>query len=219
MTNVIQAVISGVAAFAATNLDDLFLLMLYFSSANNDPRRERHIILGQYLGFSVLILVSVVGYLGSFLIPPQYVGLLGIFPILLGIRELLSLRRVKEQDEQKDEADSISLVPPGIFRSRWLKWVNPEAASIAAVTVANGSDNLAIYIPLFAAGGIQQMVIIIVVLLLMVRVWCFIADWLAENPVTAGPLRRYGRLIMPFVLIAIGLKILVESGALALFIP
>jgi cadmium resistance protein CadD (predicted permease) len=97
--------------------------------------------------------------------------------------------------------------------------VNPEAASIAAVTVANGSDNLAIYIPLFAAGGIQQMVIIIVVLLLMVRVWCFIADWLAENPVTAGPLRRYGRLIMPFVLIAIGLKILVESGALALFIP
>ena len=126
---------------------------------------------------------------------------------------------MKEQDEQKDEADSISLVPPGIFRSRWLKWVNPEAASIAAVTVANGSDNLAIYIPLFAAGGIQQMVIIIVVLLLMVRVWCFIADWLAENPVTAGPLRRYGRLIMPFVLIAIGLKILVESGALALFIP
>jgi|JI8StandDraft_1071087.scaffolds.fasta_scaffold18608_4 cadmium resistance transport/sequestration family protein len=219
MTNIIEVIITAVAAFVATNLDDLFLLMLYFSSANNDPRRERHIILGQYLGFSVLILVSVVGYLGSFLIPPQYVGLLGIFPILLGIRELLSLRRVKEQDEQKDEADSISLVPPGIFRSRWLKWVNPEAASIAAVTVANGSDNLAIYIPLFAAGGIQQMVIIIVVLLLMVRVWCFIADWLAENPVTAGPLRRYGRLIMPFVLIAIGLKILVESGALALFIP
>ena len=219
MTNIIEVIITAVAAFVATNLDDLFLLMLYFSSANNDPRRERHIILGQYLGFSVLILVSVVGYLGSFLIPPQYVGLLGIFPILLGIRELLSLRRVKEQDEQKDEADSISLVPPGIFRSRWLKWVNPGAASIAAVTVANGSDNLAIYIPLFAAGGIQQMVIIIVVLLLMVRVWCFIADWLAENPVTAGPLRRYGRLIMPFVLIAIGLKILVESGALALFIP
>ena len=187
MTNIIEVIITAVAAFVATNLDDLFLLMLYFSSANNDPRRERHIILGQYLGFSVLILVSVVGYLGSFLIPPQYVGLLGIFPILLGIRELLSLRRVKEQDEQKDEADSISLVPPGIFRSRWLKWVNPEAASIAAVTVANGSDNLAIYIPLFAAGGIQQMVIIIVVLLLMVRVWCFIADWLAENPVTAGP--------------------------------
>lgn len=218
MTNIIEAVITGVVAFAATNLDDLFLLMLYFSSANNDPRRERHIILGQYLGFSVLILVSVVGYLGSFLIPPQYVGLLGIFPILLGIRELLSLRRGQEQDEQKDEADSISLVPPRIFRSRWLKWVNPEVASIAAVTVANGSDNLAVYTPLFAAGGGQQMVIIIVVLLLMVRVWCFIADWLAENPVTADPLRRYGRLLMPFVLIGIGVTILIESEALRLFI-
>ena len=63
------------------------------------------------------------------------------------------------------------------------------------------------------------MVVIIVVLLLMVRVWCFIADWLAENPLTAGPLRRYGRLLMPFVLMGIGLTILIESGALELFIP
>ena len=63
------------------------------------------------------------------------------------------------------------------------------------------------------------MVIIIVVLLLMVGVWCFIADWLAENPVTAGPLRRYGKLLMPFVLMGIGLTFLIESGALELFIP
>lgn len=61
--------------------------------------------------------------------------------------------------------------------------------------------------------------IITAVLLVMVRVWCFIADWLAENPVTAGPLRRYGRLLMPFVLMGIGLTILVESGALSHFHP
>ncbi len=218
MTNVIQAVISGVAAFAATNLDDLFLLMLYFSRANNEPRRERHIILGQYLGFSILVVISMLGYLGSLLIPRQYVGLLGILPVLLGIRELLSVRRAKEQNEQKGEADGISLTPPGIFRSKWLNWVNVEVASIATVTIANGSDNLAVYTPLFAAGGATQMVIIIVILLLMVRVWCFIADWLAENPITAGPLRRYGRLLMPFVLIGIGVTILIESEALRLFI-
>ena len=218
MTNILQAVISGVAAFGATNLDDLFLLMLYFSRANNNARREGHIILGQYLGFSVLVFVSLLGYLGSLLISRQYMGLLGILPIILGIRELLSLRRGQEQDEQKDEANGISAVPPGIFRSRWLKWVNPEVASIAAVTVANGSDNLAVYTPLFAAGGATQMVILIVILLLMVRVWCFIADWLAENPITAGPLRRYGRLLMPFVLMGIGVTILIESEALRLFI-
>ncbi len=218
MNVILGAVISGVAAFAATNLDDLFLLMLYFSRANNNPQREGRIIMGQYLGFSVLVFVSVLGYLGSLLIPRQYVGLLGILPILLGIRELLSLRQTDEQDEPQDEADAQAPAPRTVFQSRLLKWLNPQTASIAAVTVANGSDNLAVYTPLFAAGGVTQMVIIIAVLLLMVRAWCFMADWLAENPVTAGPLRRYGRLLMPIVLIGIGLTILVESRALELFI-
>lgn len=218
MNNILGAVISGVTAFAATNLDDLFLLMLYFSRANNDPQREGSIILGQYLGFSMLVFISVLGYLGSLLIPRHYVGWLGILPILLGIRELLSLRQAEEQDEQQVTANAKTPTPPGIFRSRLLKWLNPQASSIAVVTVANGSDNLAVYTPLFAADGTRPMVIIIVVLLLMVRVWCFIADWLTENPVTAGPLRRYGRLLMPFVLMGIGLTILIESGALELFI-
>ena len=215
MNNTLGAVISGMTAFAATNLDDLFLLMLYFSRANNNPQREGSIILGQYIGFSVGVFISVLGYLGSLLIPRHYVGLLGILPILLGIRELLSLRRADEKDEQQIVK---STTRPSIFHSRLLKWVNPQASSIAAVTVANGSDNLAVYTPLFAEGGVTPMVTIIVVLLLMVRVWCFIADWLAENPVTAGPLRRYGRLLMPFVLMGIGVTILIESGALEMII-
>ena len=218
MNTLLGALISGVAAFAATNLDDLFLLMLYFSQANNNPQRERSIIVGQYLGFSVLVFISVLGYLGSLLIPRHYVGLLGILPILLGVRELLSLRQADKQDEQQVEADAQEPAPASVFRSRLLNWLNPQASSIAAVTVANGSDNLAVYTPLFATGGVTEMVIMIAVLLLMVRLWCFIADWLAENPVTAGPLRRYGRLLMPFVLIGIGLTILLESGALELFI-
>lgn len=218
MINIVEAGISGVAAFAATNLDDLFLLMLYFSRANNNPQREGSIILGQYIGFSVLVFISVLGYLGSLLIPRQYVGLLGFLPILLGVKDLLSLQRADESDQPQDVANTWEPNRSGVFRAPWLKWASLETFSIAAVTVANGSDNLAVYTPLFAAGGVTPMVIIIVVLLLMVRVWCFIADWLTENPVTAGPLRRYGRVLMPFVLMGIGLTILIESGALKMII-
>ena len=114
MNNILGAVISGVTAFAATNLDDLFQLMLYFSRANNNPQRERSIILGQYLGFSVLVFISVLGYLGSLLIPRHYVGLLGILPILLGIRELLSLRQVEEQAGQQLAAKAKTPTPLGI---------------------------------------------------------------------------------------------------------
>lgn len=211
MTNIIAGtIISGVAAFAATNLDDLFLLMLYFSKANNNPQRESHIILGQYLGFSVLVALSVLGYLGSLLIPRQYVGWLGVIPILLGIRELLAAKTAGTPENE----EFVAVAPRSFFHFKFLKWINPQTSSIAAITMANGSDNLAVYTPLFAAGGILAMLIIIGVFLLMVRVWCFIADWLAENPVTAKPLRDYGRRLMPFVLIGIGVTILFESGAL-----
>ena len=80
MSTILGAVVSGVAAFAATNLDNLFLLILYFSWANDDPQREARIIVGQYLGFSVLVIVSVLGYLGSLLIPRHYAGWLDIPP-------------------------------------------------------------------------------------------------------------------------------------------
>ena len=221
MSEILGSLVSGVAAFAATNIDDIFLLMLYFSRANNDPRREREIIFGQYLGFSVLVFISVLGYLGSLLFPRQYVGLLGFFPIVLGIRELLELRRGEDKEELtvEENADGRQNTGQGIWGSKLFRWVNPQVGSIAAVTIANGSDNIAVYSPLFAAGSGFRMLVIIAVFIMMVRVWCYIADWLAENPVTAGPLRRYGRLLMPFVLMGIGLVILIESEAIRLFMP
>jgi len=212
----IEAVVSGVAAFAATNFDDLFLLMLWFSRARDDPRAERMIIAGQYLGFSVLVLVSVVGYVGALLIPREYVGLLGILPIILGVRGLLALRRRTIEEAEPLDAEDRRGKVPDFLRSRLFRWLDPQAAAVAVVTVANGSDNLAVYPPLFAAGGVARMIVMILVLLVMVGVWCFIADRLAEHPVTAAPLRKYGPVVMPFVLIGIGLLILVESGALRL---
>lgn len=219
MGEIVGDILAGVAAFAATNIDDLFLLMLYFSRANNNSDREREIILGQYLGFSVLVFVSVLGYLGSLLVPRQYVGLLGFLPILLGIRELLELRKDEEAEPIAEEDAARRQNSGGFWNSSLLRWLNPQVASIAAVTIANGSDNIAVYSPLFAAGGASRMIVMIGAFFVMVRVWCFIADWLAENPVTAGPLRRYGRLLMPFVLIGIGLVILIESEAIRLIIP
>lgn len=210
----IEAVVSGMAAFAATNFDDLFLLILWFSGAGSDPRAERMIIVGQYLGFSVLVLVSVLGYVGTLLVPREYVGFLGILPIVLGLRGLFGRRRRAGSEAEPLEADDSRVEVPRILRSRLFRWLEPRAATVAVVTVANGSDNLAVYPPLFAAGGVATMIVIVSVLFVMVGLWCFLADRLAEHPVTAAPLRKYAPFVMPFVLIGIGLLILSESGAL-----
>jgi cadmium resistance protein CadD (predicted permease) len=66
--SLLAAAITGVAAFAATNVDDIFILMLFFSQVGGEFR-NRHVVLGQYLGFATLVALSVLGSLGVLVVP------------------------------------------------------------------------------------------------------------------------------------------------------
>jgi cadmium resistance protein CadD (predicted permease) len=63
----ITAISTAIATFIATNLDDILILTILFTQVNKLFRR-RHIVIGQYLGFILLILASLTGFFGSFLI-------------------------------------------------------------------------------------------------------------------------------------------------------
>ena len=54
---VLAAAVTAAAAFAATNMDDLFVLMLLFGQARGADER-RKIVLGQFLGVALLTAVS-----------------------------------------------------------------------------------------------------------------------------------------------------------------
>jgi cadmium resistance protein CadD (predicted permease) len=54
MSPVFAILAASVTTFAATNLDDLFLLTLFF--ARRVPTRR--IVVGQYLGFAAIVLMS-----------------------------------------------------------------------------------------------------------------------------------------------------------------
>jgi cadmium resistance protein CadD (predicted permease) len=83
---VLSTIITAVITFTATNIDDIFVLMMFFSQTNNSFRR-RHVIAGQYLGIFALIAISSLGFLGSYFIPKEFIGLLGFVPIVIGIRK------------------------------------------------------------------------------------------------------------------------------------
>lgn len=55
-----------------------------------------------------------------------------------------------------------------------------------------------------------------VVFLILVTVWCFAGRFFATRPVIAEALSRWGHILLPLVLIAIGLLILIEGGAFGL---
>jgi cadmium resistance protein CadD (predicted permease) len=45
----------GISAFVATNIDDIFVLMLFYANSKFKPFQ---IVLGQYLGIGLLVSIS-----------------------------------------------------------------------------------------------------------------------------------------------------------------
>jgi cadmium resistance protein CadD (predicted permease) len=84
------------------------------------------------------------------------------------------------------------------------------------MTVANGGDNVSVYIPLFAMRTASNMAIMGVVFGIMTAIWLMLAYWLTRHRAIGTPVRRYARLLMPFVFIALGVFILYQAGTVKL---
>ena len=204
MNNLITAIPTGIAAFAATNLDDLVILTLLFSQVNA-TFRSKHIFFGQYLGFGALVLASIPGFFGGMVLPEHWIGLLGLVPIAIGINQWLN------QDNDDSESDNESV---NESHTSGFGILSPQTYSVAAITMANGSDNIGIYVPLFASSEIDELLVIVGVFFSLVGVWCYSSYLLTRQQAIAEILTRYGNSFVPFVLIGLGVFIILDSQAM-----
>ena len=175
--------VTAAVSFAATNIDDLFLLAIFFSQSSHRWR----IVAGQYLGFSALVFISLTGFIGGRILDPKWIALLGIVPIFIGLKKLFA-----RNDQQQTPTTS------GVIE-------------VALITFANGGDNIGIYAPLFATANSSQLAIFLAVFYLMLGLLCWCGYLIARQPFVALVLRRYGRWIVPFVLMALGIYILIGN--------
>jgi cadmium resistance transport/sequestration family protein len=206
MNNLVTAIPTGVAAFTATNLDDLVILTLLFSQINA-TFRSKHIFIGQYLGFSALVLASIPGFFGGMILPEHWIGLLGLVPIAVGINQWLNQDNNDSDEEDNEVGDKFH--PSGFGN-----FLSPQTYSVAAITIANGSDNIGIYVPLFASSEIDELLVIIGVFFSLVGVWCYTSYLLTRQQAIAQLLTRYGNSLVPFVLIGLGTFIILDSQAM-----
>ena len=202
------AIIAGVTSFVATNIDDMVISMLFFAQVNA-TFRPRHIFVGKYLGFAALVAASWPGFFGGLIVPKAIIGLLGFVPIAIGIKHLVS------RGNQENEVQAVS----GEFNresnspvSKLANLFNPQIFNVAAVTVANGGDNIGIYLPLFASSDLRSLAVILAVFLVMVGVWSYVAYRLTRQRAIANILTRYSQALVPFILIGLGIFILIDSG-------
>ena len=192
-----EIIITSVLAFASTDIDDLFILTLFFG---NKKFKNNEIIAGQFLGIITLIAISLLGSLLGLLIDTAFIGLLGLLPIYIGAKGLVSLMKNKNEENHQTIINENK----------------NHILTIAGVTIANGGDNIGIYIPLFASLNWMDKSIMVIIFLFMTLVWCLTAKYLVKHPYVAKTVDRYGHLLTPFVLILFGLFIMYESGTFGL---
>jgi cadmium resistance protein CadD (predicted permease) len=188
--------------FAVTNVDDIVVLSLFFGRSAGQDGAARRIVAGQYLGFAVLLVIAVAAALGAAFLPESALPYLGVLPLALGLRAAWQVRR----DHRHGSGGR-----PGEDRQD-----GPALLQVAALTFANGGDNIGVYLPVFARTETAGIVVYIVVFLILVGVWCAAGRFFATRPAVASVLSRWGHILHPLVLIALGLFILIQGGAFGL---
>jgi cadmium resistance protein CadD (predicted permease) len=173
---------ASIATFAATNIDDVFLLTFLFARRIS----TRRIVAGQYIGFAAVVGISLIGVWAAVAIPHRWIHFLGVLPLVIGIKHLLQARRRELESSRSKKSDIVS---------------------IAAITLSNGADNIGVYVPFFVNGRVYLWLILIVYAVL-VALWCFVGRWLASHSFILRSVDRWGHWAGPMIFIGMGIYLL-----------
>ncbi|BCL12781.1 cadmium resistance transporter [Micromonospora sagamiensis] len=189
MTDPLGTAAGAAVVFAATNVDDIVVLTVLFVAARATGRPRRwQIVAGQYAGIAALVAAAVVVAAGLLVVPEPWTGLLGLLPVALGVRALL-----------RRDADEAAAVVGGV-------------AGVAGVTIANGADNIAVYVPVFRTLAPAEALVFLLVFVAGVGLWCLAGARLGGHPRVVRLVERAGHWLVPVIFVAIGVVILAGSG-------
>jgi cadmium resistance protein CadD (predicted permease) len=200
-----QAVAAACSTFAITNIDDIFVLVTFFAeSSTNKSMTPFRIVLGQYIGFTAIIVVSLIGFGIAFVIPSEPIGFLGLLPILLGVWKILGLLLPKEERDDGDGVGEGARANRDCMRS---------VLVVASVTIMNGGDNIGTYIPMFSQVRGPQIAIFIVTYYILLGLWCLVAFLIMKQKHVLKVAEKYANKVVPFLYIGLGIFITYQSHA------
>lgn len=186
--------------FAVTNIDDIVVLALFFAQAAGHRGGTARIVAGQYLGFAGILVAALAAAFGASFLPESIRPYFGLLPLLLGLRAAWRVWRGDDDDDDQPSSNG----------------GGPNVLTVAAVTFANGGDNIGVYVPVFVTAGNARLALYAVVFLTLVAVLCDAGKFLATRAPIARVLSRWGHLLLPIMLMVLGVVILVEGGAFGL---
>lgn len=194
----IQNVVTSIILYSGTAVDLLIILMLFF--AKRKSRKDIiNIYLGQFLGSVSLILLSLLfAFVLDYIPSKEILGLLGLIPILLGLKVLLlgdsDGEAIAKEGLRKDNKNLIFLV--------------------AMITFAScGADNIGVFVPYFTTLNLANLIVALLTFLFMIYLLVFSAQKLAQVPSVGETLEKYSRWFIAVVYLGLGMYILIENNS------
>ena len=199
---IFSTLVQALVLFVATNIDHLALLTLWFVHGQNHPGTTARICAGQYVGFGVILAATIaLSAISGLVIPQEYLRFLGLIPLALGIKAAIGEiheRLSAEEDDDEDEGEA------------QLKGKKVSVGAVALVTMANGGDEIAAYLPVFALSAWWQIALFCAVFLLLAGVLLALARLITGRLHLAEVLERFEAIIFPSVLILLGVLIIAD---------
>lgn len=188
------------SSFAITNIDDMFVLATFFAEASTSRvTTPLKITIGQYVGFTVIIVVSMIGFGVSLVLPSEPIGFLGLLPMLLGIWKLFDLIFPTQTEETEEEEKSRLSGAKSILK-------------VSIITVMNGGDNIGTYIPLFSQAKGAEIAVYVVTYYILLGVWCLIAFLVMKQKHIVRLAQKYADIVVPFLYVGLGVYVVVKSS-------
>ena len=198
---ILTSVLQAIGLFAATNIDDIIVLSLFFARGAGRRGTTARILAGQYLGFAGILVAAILVTTGAgAFLPPAAIPYFGLIPLGLG---LWAAWQAWRGDGDDDDEAKVAGKKVGV-------------GTVAGVTFANGGDNIGVYTPVFLSVEPLAVVAYCVIFLALVAVLVALARFVATRPPIAEVLERFEHILFPIVLIGLGIVILVSGGAFGL---
>ena len=193
MIDLVFAVAIAAGAFMATNLDNLVLLVVFLGRYSD---RRYEVLFGYAIGMLIIGAITyIVGKLAGNA-PVNYLGLLGIFPILIGLLEIVRLFRNKGVAHGPVESDG----------------GKTAATAVLLTQLSNSTDTIVTFSVLFSDSNDLGDSLVLASFVGMTLLWALIAHQALRHPWLSRPIQHYGHYFTPLILIGVGLYILSDTA-------
>jgi len=187
----ILVLVAGI--FLGTNLDNLLLLVVMLGLARQD---RGPILLGYLLAVLLVLCLALAAHaLGAF-VEPRLLGYAGLLPLAMGVAALW------RRDRGAATGGSIESGFGG----------KAPALSALGVVASNSGDSVAALLPLVAESSSRLLGWIIGAYLLLALALAAIALAIAGRENLARAIERRGARLVPWLMIAAGVYILLDTG-------